>query len=290
MSVVITGASGQLARIASELVLERLPASEVILVTRTPETLSDLADRGADVRSGDFDQPDALPAALSGGRRMLLISTDALGRRIEQHRNAIRAAAAAGVEHIAYTSILEPIPENPAFVVEEHAQTEAELRGSVLSWTMLRMGSYSEFLIGPAAQAAASGRWVHNAGEGACTYVSRADCAAAAVAVLTGGGHEGAIYDITGPEALTQVDVAALAGEIVGRPIEAAEVGDDEYAERFVAAGFPDWLAAGFATWGQAIRKGMYDRVSTAVGDLTGRRPRSVRDVLTAHRDELLET
>jgi len=287
VSVVIAGASGQLGRLASELLLERVPASDVILVTRTPDALADLAARGVDVRRGDFDEPDGLRTALAAGRRMLLISTDALGRRVEQHRNAIDAAAAAGVEHVAYTSVLEPVPENPAFIVEEHAATEAALRSSPLAWTMLRMGSYSEFLVGPAAQAVASGRWVHNAGGGACTYVSRADCAAAAVAVLTGDGHEGAIYDITGPEALTQADVAELVAEIAGRPVEAVEVADGDYEAGLVAAGLPDWLAAGLVTWGQAIRKGMYDRVGTAVSDLTGRPPRAVREVLTAHREAL---
>ncbi len=288
MSVVITGASGQLGRLAAELALERLPAAEVILVTRRPEALADLAERGAQVRHGDFDQPDALAAAFAGGERMLLISTDALGRRIPQHRSAIDAAVAAGVRQIAYTSILEPTPENPAFVVEEHAETEAALRDCGLAWTMLRMGNYSEFLVPPAAQAVASGRLVHNTGDGRAAYVSRADCAAAAAAVLASDGHEGAIYEVTGPELLSQADVAALAAEVSGRPVEPAPVTDAELVAGLVAAGVPEWLATGFATMGEAIRKGVLDRLSTAVQDLTGRPPRTVREVLTEHRAELV--
>ena len=158
MTVVIAGAGGQLGRLASEAVLGLAPASELILVTRRPEALDDLAARGADVRHGDFDEAEALPAALAGGERMLLISTDALGRRVQQHRNAIGAAVAAGVRHIAYTSILNPTPgANPAFVVDEHVETEAALHESGLAWTMLRMGSYSEFLV-PAGQDRQVGR------------------------------------------------------------------------------------------------------------------------------------
>jgi NAD(P)H dehydrogenase (quinone) len=66
MSIVITGASGQLGRLTAELVLDRVPAPEVILTTRRPEALSDLAERGATVRQADFDQPETLAEAFAG--------------------------------------------------------------------------------------------------------------------------------------------------------------------------------------------------------------------------------
>lgn len=288
MSIVISGAGGHLGRLASEFALERLPASEVILVTRKPEALADLAARGAQVRRGDFDEPDALPAALAGAERMLLISTDALGRRVEQHQNAINAAVAAGVRHIAYTSVQNPTPENPAMVVEEHAASEQAIRASGLAWTMLRMGLYSEFQISPGAGAVASGRLVHNAGDGRTAYISRADCAATAAGVLTGPEHEGAAYDVTGPELLSQADVAALLSEVTGRPVEAVAVDDSEYIAGLVAGGVPESFAPAIATWGQAIRKGALAPLTTVVKDVTGRAPRTLREVLTEHRDELL--
>jgi len=89
MSIVITGASGQLGRSTAELVLRRVPASEVILTTRRPEALSDFAGRGAKVRQADFDRPETLAEAFAGGERLLLISTDVVGRRVAQHRAAI---------------------------------------------------------------------------------------------------------------------------------------------------------------------------------------------------------
>jgi len=287
MSIVITGAAGHLGRLAAGFVLERLPASEVILVTRRPEELDDFAARGAQVRHGDFDDPDALPAALAGAERMLLISTDAVGRRIVQHRNAVDAAVAAGVRHIAYTSVQKPTPENPAFVVGEHAATEAAVRESGLAWTMLRNGLYSELLVPSGAQAVASGRLVHNAGDGRTAQVSRVDCAAVAAAVLAGGGHEDAVYDVTGPELLSRADIAALIAEVSGRPVEPVPVDDSEFIAGLLAAGVPDALAARFVTWGQAIRKGVLDPLTTVVEDLTGRPPRAVREVLIEHRDEL---
>jgi NAD(P)H dehydrogenase (quinone) len=288
MGIVIAGASGQLGRIVAERVLEQVDAADVTLVTRSPKALDAFAERGAHVRHGDFDQPESLPEALAGAERMLLISTDALGRRVPQHRNAIDAAGRAGVRHIAYTSILDPTPRNPAFVVAEHAGTEAALRESGLAWTMLRMGNYSEFLVPNAARAVATGRWVHNAGDGRIAYVSRADCGAAAAAVLTSDGHEGAAYDVIGPEHQTLDQIAELVAEITGRPIEPVHVDDDELVATLIAAGIPEMFASGAASFGRAIREGVQDCESTAALDLTGRPPRSVREVLTEHRDELL--
>ena len=288
MTVVISGAGGQLGRLAAGFLLERLPAAEVVLATRKPDELADFAARGVRVRRADFDEPDSLPEAFAGAQRLLLISTDAVGRRIPQHRNAIDAAVAAGIEHVAYTSTLDPTPRNPAFVVEEHADTEAALRDSGLAWTMLRMGNYSEFLVLSGAAAVASGRLEHNAGDGKVAYVSRVDCAAAAASVLMSDGHEGATYDVTGPELLTRVDLARLLGEVTGRPVEAVPISDDELVARIVARGVPEGLASRMATWGSAIRAGVLAVVSSAVEELTGRPPRSVREVLTEHRDALL--
>jgi NAD(P)H dehydrogenase (quinone) len=288
MSVVITGAGGRLGRLAAELVLDRLPAPEVILVTRRPEELEHLAARGAHVRYGSFDEPDSLPAALAGAERMLLVSTMDIGRRVAQHRNAIDAAVAAGVRHVAYTSGQTPTAANPALVVGEHGATEDVLRDSGLVWTMLRNGLYSELRVAPGAEAVATGRYVHNAGGGRTAYVSRADCAAAAAAVLADGAHEHAVYDVTGPELLSQDDVAAILSEVTGRPVDAVEVSDDERTALFVAAGSSPEYAASATSWGRAIRSGVLGNLTTVVQDLTGRPPRTLREVLAAHRDELL--
>ena len=121
MSTVITGASGAFGKMVTELLLQEMPASELILVTRKPESLAHLAARGAQVRYGDFDDGQSLEAAVAGGRRMLLISTLDVGeRRRQQHTTAIHAAAAAGVQHIAYTSSVGIHPRSPAFVIADH--------------------------------------------------------------------------------------------------------------------------------------------------------------------------
>jgi NAD(P)H dehydrogenase (quinone) len=289
MSIVITGASGQLGRLTAELVLDRVPATEVILTTRRPEALSDLAARGAQVRQADFDRPETLAETFAGGERFLLISTDDLGHRTAQHRAAIDAAREAGVRHVAYTSYLNPVEENPAVITPSHRETEKALRESGLAWTALRNTFYAEYQVPAGAQAIATGRLVHNNGDGRIAYVSREDCAAAAAAVLTTDGHEDKAYDITGPEPLDQNDVAALLSEVSGRPVEAVAIDDETFIQGLTASGMPEPVAREFASYGRAIREGYLGEASGAVEDLTGRSPRSLRNVFEAHRDELLQ-
>ena len=289
MSIVITGASGHLGRSTAELVLDRRPAADVILTTRRPEALSDLAERGAKVRLADFDRPETLAEAFAGGERLLLISADDLGRRAPQHRAAIEAAREAGVRHVAYTSYLNPVAENPAVITPSHRDTEQALRESGLTWTALRNSFYTEYQVPAGAQAVATGQLVHNSGDGRIAYVSREDCAAAAAAVLITDGHENKTYDITGPEALSQDKVAALLSEVSGRPVETVVIDDEAFVQDLTAAGVPEPAAREIASYGRAIREGYLDEASEVVEDLTGRPPRSLRHVFEAQRDELLQ-
>jgi len=289
MSIVITGASGQLGRLTANLVLDRVPASEVILTTRHPEALSDLAERGAAVRHADFDRPETLAEAFASGERLLLISTEDLGRRTAQHRTAIEAARVANMRHVAYTSYLNPVEDNPAVITPSHRDTEMALRYSGLAWTALRNSFYAEYQVPAGAQAVATGQLVHNSGDGRIAYVSREDCAAAAATVLTTDGHENKTYDITGPEALSQDKVAALLSEVSGRPVEAVAIDDEAFVQGLTAASVPEPAAREIASYGRAIREGYLYKASEVVEDLTGRPPRSLRHVFEAHRDELLQ-
>jgi NAD(P)H dehydrogenase (quinone) len=287
--VAITGAAGQLGRLTAQRVLERVAASEVVLVTRRPDAVADLADAGATVRHGDFDEPASLPSAFAGVDRLLLISTDVLGNRVAQHTAAIDAAAAAGVGHVLYSSGLNAGSALPLVVSQDHGATEQAIRDRGLRWTALRNGLYAEFQVPAAARAVASGHLVHNNGDGATAYVSREDCAAAAAAALTGEGHEDRVYDITGPELVTQAQLAAIVSDITGRPVAAVAIDDDEATRNLTAVGLPADAAMAYASFGTAIREGVLDVLSSDVEDLTGRRPRSLRDVLEAHRSELEE-
>lgn len=284
MSLVITGASGNLGRRAAELLLDRHDAADVVLLTRNPDSLSDFAARGADVRFADFGDPSSLSAAFAGASGVLLISTDVVGERVEGHVAAIDAAVAAGASHIAYTSIANPTPSNAAAVVPDHAATEQALRDSGVAWTFLRNGLYSEFKIPEYQGAVATGAYTYNTGDGASAYVSREDCAAVAAAVLHGGPseHGGKAYDITGAELFTGAQLAELFASISGKEVAANPVDDATYIAGLEAHGIPAGAAQLIASFGKAIREGQLNQVSTAVQDLTGRAPIALREVLAA--------
>ena len=290
MKIVVTGASGQLGHIVAMQLLERISPDELILITRRPHALSALAERGADVRFGDFDEPESLPEAFAGAERMLLISTNNIGERVPQHRAAIDAATVAGVRQVVYTSLTNPVAGHPTGpVVDEHRETEELLMSSGMAWTVLRYGAYADLQVPLGAMAVSYGKLVTNAGDGRIAPISRQDCAAAAVAVLTSDGHDGAIYDVTGPEALSQSEIAALVSEISGRPIEVVPIGDRKLAWGLSRLGAPKPVARAIVNLGVATRENYFDVVDSAFESLTGRRARPLRDVLMAHRGELVQ-
>ena len=289
MSLGITGASGHLGRLTTDALLERVHPSDVVLVTRDPSKLTAASTLGAQVRPGDFSDPSTLDEAFAGIERLLLISTHVVGERVPGHLAAIDAARRAGARHVLYTSIINPAPENPAVVAADHRATEEGLLDSGLEWTFLRNSIYAEYQVPTASQAIATGRHVHNSGDGGVSYVSREDCAAAAAGALAGGAEPGRAYDITGREAITAADLAALASELSGRPIEVVGLDDDAYVAALVEqAQMPEPVARNIASFGASAREGFAATVGDGVERLSGRPPRSFRDVLTAHLDELV--
>jgi NAD(P)H dehydrogenase (quinone) len=289
MTVGVSGASGKLGRAVAEHLLDTADPGQVVLVTRDPANLADLAERGADVREGDYHRPETLTSAYAGVDRLLLIPTAELFKRVPGQLAAVQAAAEAGVKHIVYASVQNPSDDNPAIVVPDHRQTEDGIRASGLTWTMLRNGIYADLHLGSVVPAAASGRIVSNSGSGRNGYVTRADCAAVAAAVLVGEGHENKIYDITGPEALDPHDVAAAYSEVTGKPIDALVVDDETWITMMIAEGMPEAAAQAYVTLGAGQRAGYAGVVTTTVERLTGKPPTSFRDFLKAHAAEFAQ-
>jgi NAD(P)H dehydrogenase (quinone) len=296
--IIVTGASGAFGRAAAARLIERIPASELILTTRTPEKLAEFAARGAHVRAADFDDPVSLYPALEGGKKMLLISTARVGTRVGQHANAIAAAVECGVRHIAYTSVLGAAePNNPALVKLDHRSTEQILERSGARWTFLRDSQYAEAIAGAMVPGAlAAGRIPDNAHDGQVAFVSRDDCVACATEVLLKPGHENRAYDITGPELMTIPQALALASEIAGKPIVVERVDDDGMLAHFDSLGIPrhasdvvpsgpiPWSSDDMVTFGRSIREGYFDRLTQHVKQITGQSPKPLREVMLAYR------
>ncbi|RIV80077.1 SDR family oxidoreductase [Aurantiacibacter xanthus] len=300
MTIVITGASGNYGRAAAERLIERVGADQLILMTRNPAKLADLAARGCTVRQGDFDDPASLRKAFAGGEKLLLISTARVGKRLPQHRNAIDAAVEAGIKHVVYTSFIGVADDNPALVIRDHGGTEEMLRTSGLAWTALRDSQYSDAMVEAAGpNALRAGHWQAATAGGKIAFITRSDCVDCAVEVLATPGHENRVYDITGPELLGFEDVARIIGRVAGKPIAFTSVSPDEMYAMFdaigvpresqddnVAAGFP-WCSEDMVTFEMAIASGHFGVLSDDAAKLLGRTPESFEHFVERRGDEL---
>lgn len=281
--LLVTGANGKLGRLTVESLLAA-GTPNVIAASRDPQKSPE--HKSVEQRRADFDDPASLDAAFRGVDRVLVISTDRIdvpGLRIRQHRAAVEAAKRAGVKHILYTSMLNPegslIPFAP-----DHLETEKAIEASGLDFTILRVSWYAENLLGSLPGVLASGKWFTSAKEGRINYVPRADVARAAAGALAARSGTREYLDITGPAPLKINDIAAVAAEIAGRPIEVVQITDEQLAAGARAAGVPEPFIPLVVASDANIRAGKFDVASDAVRRLTGVAALSVREFLTANK------
>lgn len=267
MSIAVTGATGQLGRIVVEKLKQKVPASDIIVLVRSPEKAADL---GVTAREADYAKSETLRSALEGVDTLLLISSSEIGQRAVQHRNVIDAAKAAGVRRIVYTSLLKA-DSSPLSLAEEHRQTEADLKASGVPYTILRNGWYTENYTGSIGGALAGGAFIGSAGEGKVSAAPRADYAEAAVAVLTGAGHEGKTYELAGDTAWTLADLAAEVSKQTGKAIPYMNLPEAGYAQALVGFGLPEGLAAAIAGWDIGASQGALYSDSKDLSTLIGR-------------------
>ena len=284
---IVTGASGQLAKRVIELMLEA-KAGPLIAASRTPEKLSGFTSRGVDVRQADFNDAKGLAKAFSGGKRLLIVSTDALerGKRFAANKRAINAAVESGIQHIVYTSFVVHDLKSSIPFAADHGETEALLASSGVSHTILRNNMYTDVILGSAPQAIASGKLFAAAGQGSAGYVTREDCARAAAAALMDEG-ETRTLEITGPDLVSHSALAQILSEISGRQIQYIAISVEDLVAAMVKNGLPEAMARIYATFDEALAKGHFAVTSKAVEDLTRKVPMSVRQFLMAHKDML---
>jgi NAD(P)H dehydrogenase (quinone) len=283
-TLLVTGASGHLGRRVVEILLDA--EERVVAATRTLEKLSSLAARGAEVRRADFDSPASLERAFTAVDRLLLISTDALGRRLPQHLAVIDAAVRAGVEHVVYTSFSNPEKWKASFA-REHMETEGALRSSGLSWTVLRNNLYTDHLVPKLSSAIASGELAAAAGGGGAGYVTRDDCAGAAAAALASAEFDGRTIDVTGPAVVTHVELAEIAGDVSRTRVTYVRRSPEEIRKGLIANGMSRDHADVLVSIDEAVASGWFQAATNAVQELTGHPPTSVAEFLAEHSDVL---
>lgn len=236
--IVVTGASGQLGRLVVKALLKRTSPSQIVAAVRTPDKANDLAQVGVSVRAADYDRPETLASALKGAEKALLISGNVLGKRVVQHRAMIDAARKAGVQLLAYTSVLHA-PSTKLMVGPDHRETEAAIKDSGVPAVILRNGWYSENYLFRAAGAAKSGELLGCAGNGKISAAPRADYAEAAAVALTKPAQAGHIYELAGDDSFTLSDLARELSRQLGKPITYKNVAENEFKDALEKGGIP---------------------------------------------------
>jgi NAD(P)H dehydrogenase (quinone) len=280
MMIVVTGATGKLGRLVIEGLLQRVPAAEISAAVRDPGRAADFAARGVDVRRADYDEPDTLDAAIAGADRVLLISSSNPPRAVAQHAAVIDAVKRAGVAQLAYTSLWHA-DTSTALPAVPNRETEVLIRAAGVPFTLLRNNLYIEVFALQVRQAAATGTLI-GTGQGRAASTTHADYAAAAVAVLTGDGHEGKVYELGSDVSWSLPELAAEVSRVVGRDVAYQDVSPDQYRELLAAAGLPPTVVVAVLDTRRAIAEGEFDGTPGDLSALIGRPTTSLADAVAA--------
>lgn len=286
MSIVITGATGQLGRHVIEALLQRnVPAAEIVATGRSTEKLADFQARGVQVKPMDYSDPSSVAQALKGASKVLLISGSEVGKRVDQHRTVIEASKAEGVELVAYTSIANADTTGMKLAAE-HQATEAILKDSGVPFAILRnswyLENYTDQLPGTLAQGALAG----SAGEGKVSAASRADYAEAAAAVLVADDQAGKVYELGGDHAFTLSELAQEISAAANKPVAYQDLPVEDYAGLLVGFGIPEHFADVLADSDLGIARGDLlvsgSDLRTLIGRPTTPMPAAVRSAVAA--------
>lgn len=270
----VTGSTGALGGAVARLLADEGIRMRLLVRTPSKAPVHPLAVAVA----CEYSDRSASLAALAGVETLLMVSASESADRLGQHRAFVESAAEAGVGHIVYTSFFGAAPDATFTLARDHYGTEELIRASGTKYTFLRDNLYLDFLPLLAGQ---DGVIRGPAGDGRVAAVSRADIAASAVPVLTNpAAHAGATYDLTGPEALSMGEIAAILTRHSGKPVTYHDEALDEAYESRKKWNAPDWQVDAWVSTYTAIAAGEMQGTSDAVETLTGRRPTSLQQFL----------
>jgi NAD(P)H dehydrogenase (quinone) len=279
--LLVTGATGKLGHHVLTQLRAQAPHLPVCALVRDVARAKTLAQIGVELRVGDYNAPAQLQQAMAGVSRLLLISSSDMGHRQAQHKAAIEAAKAAGVQHLVYTSLLHADSSALTVLAADHTQTETAIRNAQIPHTFLRNGWYLENYTENLAPALQHGAILGCAGAARICAAARADYAAAAVAVLTQDGHVGKTYELAGDASFTMDELAQTVSRASGRPVAYQNLTEAEYEKTLQSFGLPSAVAHMLADSDTgAARGGLYD-AGRALSKLIGR-PTTPLDVAVA--------
>jgi uncharacterized protein YbjT (DUF2867 family) len=284
--VLVTGATGL---VGSELVRrlsDRGVRVRALVRNSTTANLAKAADLsrlpGVEIADGDLARPDSLIPALRGvDRAMLISSSDAAMREVQF--NFIDAAASAGLGHVVKLSGIIPELDSPFRFARMHGEIELHLEQSGVPFTHIRAGEFMHSYFRQVPSILKSGALRLPMANARIASIDIDDIAVVAADVLTGPGHEGRIYPITGPESLGMAEVAARLSDATGLNIRYEDVSAEDFIAARLAAGAPAYAAEGLGELFAERRKGKEAMVYTTVETVFGRKPTSFADFATRY-------
>ncbi|MFF3028980.1 SDR family oxidoreductase [Microbacterium sp. NPDC057944] len=279
MTILVTGATGNLGRLIIESLIERgASADQIVAGARDVAKAADLGVRAVHL---DYTDPASVSAALDGVDSVVLVSSSEVGQRFAQHKAVIDAAAAAGVTKFVYTSAPKATTTD-LILAPEHKATEEAIAASGLPSVILRNNWYTENYVRDLATAAESGVLAAGVGDGRVASASRKDFADAAAVVLLEDGHLGQVYELGGDVAWNYDELAAAFAEITGRDVSYVRLGADEQVAALRAAGLDEGTAGFVAALDAGIRDGALADTDGTLARLIGRPTTPLVDGLRA--------
>lgn len=275
MTIAITGATGQLGRLAISAIKAR--GADAIALVRSPAKAADL---GAGVRAFDYTDP-ATFGSLAGVTTLVLISSSDFNDRIGQHTRVIDAAKAAGVGRVIYTSLLRA-DTSPMLLAADHKATEAHLRASGVGYTVLRNGWYTENHTGSLGGAIAAGAMIGSAGAGRFSSAARADYAEAIAVTALGADHAGKVYELGGDDSYSLAEMAAEVARQTGKTVGYNDLPPETYAGILQSFGLPEGFAHVLADSDVHAAHGALEENSGTLSRLIGRATTPMAHVVAA--------
>lgn len=278
MTIVVTGATGQLGRLVVESLLRRgASPTDVVATGRDEARLAELATSGVRTAVTDYGDAASLAAAFQGADRVLLISGSEVGQRLPQHTSVVEAAKAAGVGQLLYTSISHADTAQMALATE-HRETERVIRESGIPFTFLRNSWYLENYLSQVPTYLEHGVVGATRG-GRISAATRADYADAAAVALLADDSAGQVLELGGPS-FTLAELAATVASVSGREVTATEVSAEELTAILVGAGLPQGYAQVLASADEGISRGELEVSTGDLERLIGRPPTTLREAI----------
>lgn len=237
---------------------------------------------GIEQVAGDLRSIESLAPAFQGVEKFLSVSPF-VEDLAQLGLNSIEAAKRAGVKHIVRASAMGAASDSPITAPRLHAQVEETLAGSGISYTVLRPNAFMQNYLGLAAGIKSQGAFYLPQGDSKISAVDARDIAAMAVCTLTEPGHAGKTYTVTGPEAISNQEVAEKMSTQLGRKITYVNVTDEQAADSMRASGMDAWSVGVMIELMQAARAGYMAATSPDARNILKRPPASFDQFLKDH-------